>query len=331
MWAKRKYPHQESNLDYLLRRQVLYPLSYGGLKRIFYNFAARVCGPSPVTTGPDARLLYNRTMPRRGARAVLILLLCAAGWGCSPRYKDGVVLEEQGRYAQAAEKYKAFALKNPTDTDAPKALQAAADLYAVKLGVCRQAKPLLELLVREYPAHKLPADTYRRIFVCPDYFPAGAGLKWTYGDSQTLGRNARQIVHVDDLTPKGAVVKSAFYAGTALVSSQKRTYRFADSDFIESQPGHATKILSYPLEAGKTWTSAGPEGKLEFRVEAEGLKVKVKAGEFAGCVKIRRRAAGMPSWIYEYYAPWTGKVLTAVGGQGFENRVTELLKYEEKK
>ena len=38
---------------------------------------------------------------------------------------------------------------------------------------------------------------------------------------------------------------------------------------------------------------------------------------------------GLPSWMYEYYAPWTGKVLTSVAGKGFENRVTELLKYEE--
>ncbi|MHB0996808.1 MAG: tetratricopeptide repeat protein [Elusimicrobiales bacterium] len=270
-------------------------------------------------------------MLKRGGKFILVMLLCAAGWGCSPRYKDGVALEEQGRYAQAAEKYKVFALENPTDPDAPKALQSAADLYAVKLGVCREAKPLLELLVREYPQHKLPGDIYRRIFVCPDYFPVGPGLKWTYGDSQTLGRNARQIVQVTDHTSKGAVVKSSFYAGTTLVSSQKRTYRFSDADFVETQAGHAARILSYPLEAGKAWASSGPEGRLEFLVEGTGLKVKVKGGEFYGCVKVRRRVAGMPSWIYEYYAPWTGKVLTAVGGQGFENRVTELLKYEEKK
>jgi hypothetical protein len=270
-------------------------------------------------------------MRKRGADAILLTALCLAGWGCSPSYKDGVALQEQGRFAQAAEKYKLFALKNPTDPDAPKALQAAADLYSVKLGVCREAKPLLELLVREYPSHKLPEDLFRRIFVCPDYFPADPGLKWTYGDSQTLGANARQEVAVLDHTSKGAVLKSAFYAGRTLVSSQKRFYRFEGNDFIEAQGRAATKTLSYPLEEGKTWSSSGPEGKLEFRVEGTNLKVKVKAGEFLGCVKVRRRAAGLPSWIYEYYAPWTGKVLTSVGGQGFENRVTELIKYEEKK
>ncbi|OGR62413.1 MAG: hypothetical protein A2X31_01755 [Elusimicrobia bacterium GWB2_63_22] len=270
-------------------------------------------------------------MRTRGAELILISLLSLAA-GCSARYGDAVELERQGRFAPAAEKYKAFALANPTAPEAPKALQAAAGLYALKLGVCQESRPLLERLAREYPSHKMPEDVFRRIFVCPDYFPAGPGLKWTYGDSQTLGRNARQEVIVTDHTSRGAVIKNAFYAGTSLVSSQKKTYRFAEMDFIEANAGAVTKILRYPLEAGKAWPSSAPEGRLEFLVEQTGLKVKVKAGEFTDCVKIRRRVAGMPSWIYEYYAPWTGKVLTSVGGTGFaENRVTELLKYEEKK
>jgi len=265
-------------------------------------------------------------MSIKGAVPFLFFAALAAS-GCSPRYGDAVVLEEQGRFALAAEKYKAFALKNPGAPEAPRALQAAADLYAVKLGVCRESKPLLERLAREYPAYKMPEDIFRRIFVCPDYFPAGPGLKWTYGDSQTLGRNARQDVEVAEHTARGVVIKNAFYAGTEQVSSQKKTYRFSEMNFMEGP----TLLLSYPLEAGKTWTSSAAEGRLEFRVEKTGLKVKVQAGEFTDCVKIRRRSPGMPSWIYEYYAPWTGRVLTAVGGPGFENRVTELLKYEEKK
>lgn len=261
---------------------------------------------------------------------VLSLLLLAAG-GCAPRYDDAVVLERQGRLLEAASKYKAFALAAPSDPAAPKALLAAADIYSLKLGLCSESKPLLELLARGYPGFKMPADVFRRIFVCPDYFPAGPGLKWTYGDSQTLGKNARQEVEVVDHTSKGAVLKAAFYAGTELVSRQKKTYRFADMDFIEDQAGKATLILSYPLTAGKAWLSSGAEGRLEFSVEKAGLRVKVRAGEFENCVKVRRRGAGASSWIYEYYAPWTGKILTAVAGPGFENRVTELLSYEEKK
>ena len=251
--------------------------------------------------------------------------------GCGARYDDAALLEEQGRYALAAEKYKAFALANPKAPEAAKALQAAADIFAVRLGVCRESKPLLERLAREYPAYRMPEDVFRRIFVCPDYFPAGPGLKWTYGDSETLGRNARTEVEVVDHTSRGAVLKTAFYAGTSLVSRQKKTYRFSSLNFLENQGGRDTLTLAYPLEAGKTWTSAGPEGRLTFKVEGAGLKVKVKAGEFSDCVKISRRAAGIPSWLYEYYAPWTGKILTSIGGPGYENRVTELLSYEEKK
>ncbi|MDD2804158.1 MAG: hypothetical protein PHV33_01275 [Elusimicrobiales bacterium] len=267
----------------------------------------------------------------RGVLTLLLPFLLLAASGCGPRYGDGQELERQGRLLQAAEKYSAFALKNPAAAEAPKALAAAAELYSVKLGLCARSQPLLERLAREYPEYKMPEDLFRRIFVCPDYFPAGPGLKWKYGDSQTLGKNATQTVEVADHTARGAVLKSAFYAGDQLVSSQKKVYRFSGMNFVENQDRKDTVVLAYPLEQGKTWTASGPEGRLEFRVERAGLKVKVGAGEFADCVKVRRRAAGMPSWIYEYYAPWTGKVLTSIGGPGYENRVTELLAYEEKK
>lgn len=264
-------------------------------------------------------------------RLILALLAAVLAGGCASRYEDAVILQGQGRYAAAAPKFRDFALKNPKAPEAPKALLAAADIYAAKLGVCAESKPLLERLARNYPDFHMPEDVFRRIFVCPDYFPAGPGLKWTYGDSQTLGRNARQETEIVGHTSKGAVLNSAFYAGKTLVSRQKKVYRFDGLKFLERQGGKETLVLDYPLESGKTWASSGPEGRLQFRVEAVGQSVKVKAGEFSNCVKISRRVAGLPSWIYEYYAPWTGKVLTAVGGKGFENRVTELLSYEEKK
>jgi hypothetical protein len=261
----------------------------------------------------------------------LCCLFTLAAAGCGARYGDGQALEKQGRLLQAAEKYRAFALRNPADPSAPKALLSAAELYAVKLGLCAQSQPLLERLVREYPSYKLPEDVFRRIFVCPDYFPAGAGARWKYGDSQTLGQNAVQTVEVSERGPKGSAAKSSFYAGSQLVSSQQKVYRFSGLNFLELQDGEQTLLLSYPLQQGKTWTSGSAGARLEFRVEQTGLKVKVAAGEFADCVKVSRRTAGLPSWIYEYYAPWTGKILTSIGGRGYENRVTELLEYEEKK
>lgn len=267
---------------------------------------------------------------QRGIPSIILLLLFGAA-GCGPRYDDAAALRKQGRLIEAARKYAAFAGAKPGDPDAPKALLAAAEIYSVNLGLCAESKPLLENLARNYPDFKMPPEVFRRIFICPDYFPAGPGLKWTYGDSSTLGRNARQETAIVDHTAAGAVLDSVFYAGSTLVSKQKKTYRFSDFDFVERQDRKDTVILSYPLDEGKVWSSSGPEGRLRFRVEKTGLTVKVKAGEFNDCVQISRRVPGMPSWVLEYYAPWTGKVLTAVAGKGYEHRVMELLSYEEKK
>lgn len=260
--------------------------------------------------------------------ALFIPFLAAAG--CGPSFGDGVALEKQGRFLRAAEEYRAFALKNPDHPSAPQALMSAAELYSVKLSLCDESRPLLERLVREYPSFKVPPDVFRRIFVCPDYFPASAGRKWVYGDSQTLGRNARQVSMMSARGAGGARMITTYFAGEQLVQRVSADYRFAGTDFMETKDGLDTLIMDYPLEPGKKWATRGPEGRIEFRVEGAGLSVKVAAGEFAGCVKISRRQAGLPSWIYEYYAPWKGKILTAVGGKGYENRVTELLSYEEK-
>lgn len=270
-------------------------------------------------------------MAIKGAAVPFLCFLLAAAAGCAPRFEDAVVLERQGRLLKAAEKYTACAAAKPRAPEAPKALLAAAGIYALKLGLCAESKPLLERLAREYPDFKMPEDAFRRIFICPDYFPSGPGLKWTYGDSQTLGKNARQVAEVADHTSRGAVIVSAFYAGKEFVSRQKKFYRFSGMGFLENQDRKDTVILDYPLDPGRTWASAGAQGRLEFRVEQAGLRVKVKAGEFENCVKVSRRSPGGQSWINEYYAPWTGKILTAVAGKGFENRVMELLAYEEKK
>ncbi|OIO01865.1 MAG: hypothetical protein AUJ51_07380 [Elusimicrobia bacterium CG1_02_56_21] len=259
------------------------------------------------------------------------LVLSALLTACSARYDDAVVLQRQGRLAEAAEKYKAFALNNPAAPDAPRALMAAAEIYSLQLGLCLESKPLLERLARDYPSFRMPEDVFRSIFVCPDYFPAGPGMKWVYGDSDTKGQNAREVVAVAVHSSQGSGVTSSFYAGTELVSGIKKTYRFAGMNFVEREAGLDTLILNYPLETGKTWASTGQEGRLKFLVEKTGLTVKVKAGEFTDCIKVRRRAEGGSSWVYNYYAPWKGKILTSVAGPGFENRVMELLSYEEKK
>ena len=52
------------------------------------------------------------------------------------------------------------------------------------------------------------------------------------------------------------------------------------------------------------------EEKLSCRIVANNLSIKVKAGEFNGCLKVSEEDPELPGSIkYNYYAPETGWIL----------------------
>lgn len=257
------------------------------------------------------------------------LLFCLWACGSSYYYEEAAKLERQGRLLKAADYYALFAAKDPEDPRAPSALFKAAGIYSRKFSLCSKARPVLETLLKNYPADPSRPAAMKDLVVCPDYLPVDRPLHWTYGDSETGGANARQTVRVTDWGPDRGSMTARMYAGRKLISTQKKKYRFRELDLVETQNGRNSVVMKYPAEKGLSWLSTMNGTRMRFTVEAVGLKVKVRAGEFENCVKIKQAMDGAPSWIYEYYAPWTGKILTSVAGKGFENRVTELIKYEE--
>lgn len=261
--------------------------------------------------------------------AIFGLPLCLAACGRNYHFEEASKLEKQGQLFKAAAYYKIFADKNPADAKTPEALFKAADIYSRSFCLCHEAKPLFEKLLKNYPDTKLREPALKGLFICPDYFPVDRRLAWTYGDSETGGQNASQETRVMELTAGGAVTGTTIYAGREIVGRQTRAYRLSQNDLIETQDGFDTMILRYPADNGRSWTSVSAVRKAVYTVAATGLRVKVRAGEFENCIKVKQRQEGMDSWLYEYYAPWTGRILTSVGGKGYENRVTELLKYEE--
>ncbi|MBU2530068.1 MAG: hypothetical protein KKD35_03415, partial [Elusimicrobia bacterium] len=90
----------------------------------------------------------------------------------------------------------------------------------------------------------------------------------------------------------------------------------------------STIILKYPLVKNKRWIAKRAGTKIDYEIVDTGIEVEVKAGVFVNCVKVRERVKNSSSWVYVYYAPWVGKILTTVAGKGFENRVEELISYE---
>ena len=257
----------------------------------------------------------------------LFLCLCACGGGYY--YEEAVRLERQGMLMKAADYYQLFTAKNLEDPRAPGALFKAAEIYARKFSLCSKAKPVLETLLKNYPADPSRPAAMKDLLVCPDYLPVDRPMLWTYGDSETGGVNARQVTRVADWDSSKVNTVTKTYAGKKIIATQKRKYRLEARDLVETQGGLEAIVLRYPIEKGLSWSATVNGQRARYTVEAVGLKVKVRAGEFENCVKVKQAFEGAPSWIYEYYAPWTGKIMTSVAGKGFENRVTELIKYEE--
>lgn len=250
---------------------------------------------------------------------------------CGYDHQEAAGLERQGMPLKAAEYYALFADKNPDDPRAPASLFEAAEIYARQFGLCSKAAPVLEKLLKNYPSYSGKQAALKDLLVCPDYLPVDRPLSWTFGDSDTGGRNARLVTKMSDWSPLGGSLVTKTYAGRQLVATQKKKYVLKGRDLLEKAGRREAVVMKYPVEKGLTWTSIVDGRTVRFTIEDAGLKVKVRAGEFENCIKVRQAADGASSWIYEYYAPWTGKILTSVAGNKFENRVTELIKYEERK
>lgn len=260
---------------------------------------------------------------------LVTVFACACACGSKYYYEEAAKLEQQGMLLKAADCYKLFGEKNPGDERAPAALFKAAEIYSKKFGLCARSGSAFETLLKNYPATPLRPAAMKGLFVCPDYFPVDRPLVWTYGDSETGGANATQLTRVAAWESGKPYTFTQIYAGETLIAKQKKAYALSGMDFVETQDGFDAVILKYPAKKGLSWEASPGGRKTRFTVEAAGITVKVRAGEFPGCIKVKQQMEGLPSWLYEYYAPWTGKVLTSVAGKGFENRVTELLKYEE--
>jgi len=261
--------------------------------------------------------------------SLLFIFTGLGACGAKYYYEEASKLEQQGMLLKAADCYKMFALKNPGDARAAEALFKAGEIYSRQFGLCEKSKPVFEILLKNYAVTPLRASAAKDLFVCPDYLPVDKPFVWTYGDSETGGANATQITRVAEWTSGRPYTLTQIYAGTTLIAKQKKNYSFSGAALVETQEGADTIVLKYPVEKGETWESSSGDRKTRFTVADAGITVKVLAGEFSGCIKVKQQIEGLPSWVYEYYAPWTGKILTSVAGKGFENRVTELIKYEE--
>lgn len=237
--------------------------------------------------------------------------------------------EARGRPLQALPLYERFVERHAQDPRAAEALVRAGFIYAGQLKRCLEARRRFEAAARAFPELKpWAARAKAGIFNCPDYFPLDSGRTWVYGDSASEGRAMRLEWQMRKATGDEGTLTSALYAGKKRLRADEGRFTKSDWTVWELNGRERIPLLRFPFNPGQSWTGTRDGKKVSWRIEEASARVTVKAGTFAGCLKVREATEGFAAtWKYDYYCPFVGRVLTSVAGPGYENRNTELLFY----
>lgn len=240
-------------------------------------------------------------------------------------YRQAQVLEKSGKILEAANYYEKFSRLSKDEKLRPIALQKAAILYS-QLLLCGKSSVLWEELARQYPYLALSASASKDVYICPPYFPSEKMRKMIYGDSHSYGKNAREEMSIVRYGYGGGLWEWKIYAGKKMIGKGKTSLYEKDFHIFEKKEGEDKKILKYPLRKGEEFS----DGKRKILLSEIGLDVKTKAGEFNGCIKVYEYNQSQPSFRQVfYYAPFIGKIVTAIESQGKETRIMELISYEQ--
>ena len=243
-------------------------------------------------------------------------------------YKKALRFEEHGEWLKALRAYRGVIEDIPRGPLACQARVRAGRIEARRLKDCAAALADFAAAARDFPTlEPCVRDARAGLMSCPDFFPLEKGLAWTYGDSQSRGRNMRLIVSVQKASGgSAALMQSRLYAGRRLVRDEEIRYEKSDWRLIESRGDRHGTILRYPFAAGMSWENAEAGHRLRYLIVSTAAAVSTHAGRFSGCLKVRAADSRFPgSWEFRYYAPFTGLVKTTIGGRKFETPHTELL------
>ena len=253
-------------------------------------------------------------------------LSLAAGCGPDRAFERARALEERRSLTAAVDALARFADRWPSDPRAAEALVRAARIHAREFGRCPEARRLFERAAREHSVSGGWAQEARHgLMECPDFLPLRDGGTWTYVDSETGGKSMRLEFSVRASSDgfRGEA-EGAYFAGKTRVQAYRRRWEKEEWAVWEREGRDRVMLMKFPFEKGMSWTAARGGRPVALEVVSTGETVKVKAGTFHDCMKIRESSPGAAAWKYDYYAHGVGKVKTTVGGRGFETPNTEL-------
>lgn len=254
-------------------------------------------------------------------RKLLPLALMAALSSCdSARFYSGRFLHETKRWAAAVKALEKFVEASPAHPRACEARLRLGSIYAGVFDRHLEARRHYEAAARAFPGDESCVERAKAgLLSAPDFFPVEPGRTWVFGDSASGGRAMRLEWQVRD----GAVLASLF-AGNKRLSVSKTSYEKRDWTVSAVGGKKPVVFLRYPFVKGSQWSANG----MKYRVEADSIAVKVRAGAFDNCIKVRESNPELTAaWKYDYYCPGVGRVKTTVGAPGIESPNTELIRY----
>ncbi|UPT72705.1 MAG: tetratricopeptide repeat protein [Elusimicrobiota bacterium] len=257
----------------------------------------------------------------------LLFAACLALAACDTyHYVAGTLREDARKPALAVKHYEAFLASRPKDPRACEVRLRAADVYRTVFGRCEEARVHYEAAARDFPRQPVClARAKNGLLLCPDYMPVEPGRTWVYVDSESGGRAMRQE---SEVAASSGVVTTGIFAGNNRILVKSERYEKADWAVWRIDKDGREPVLRYPYTEASNWTVKRGKSSVEYLVSDASATVKVKAGTFTGCVKMRERELrNKSSWKYDYYCPGVGRVKTSVGGPGYENPNTELLRF----
>jgi len=271
--------------------------------------------------------------------SILLSFFLLVSCGAKSDFKKALKLEEKGKYSEAWEAYQRFVFERPDHELAPEALFRAGWVVQQGKGDCYMANVFYEKVRTQFPQSQPWARAAAlQVLNCPDYFPLIPGSEWEEGDSDTKGRIARTIslcrgldTAKDSLPSEAAKIVRTYYAGNKKFRTTPFIYKKVNDElleFLSENDSRSRPIMKWPLKVGTKWR-ARLEGRFfNYEVVEVDKTVKVQAGEFPNCIKIKSTIEGSPGGRNEYFAPNVGRILTTLSTSSGEKRNTELLTYK---
>ena len=161
------------------------------------------------------------------------------------------------------------------------------------------------------------------------YFPLKEGMRWEYNVISDQGATKKLLI--TNLAPRevsGTKVTPRKWelGGVTFVELMKKDdsgiYRYAEQKGEQAPPSLVTPIechLKFPIAEGSSWNMPAKLGNstvnVSLTIESLSEEVKVPAGTFKDCIKIKQvgeNDAGTSVMGYEWYAPKVGVVKSLV-------------------